>query len=60
MTYGYCSSINCGDSDGWWWTMAAYYNDYVQLGHIINNGDKLFDYYIHHSFGVHPVITIVK
>ena len=36
--------------------MGAYYNDYVRLGHIINNDGKLFDYYT----GVRPVITVTK
>lgn len=60
----YCSSSVCGtSSNGLWWTMGAYYNnitDYVRLARVVNNDGKLFDYYTHHSFGVRPIITIIK
>ena len=62
-TWLYCPSINCGDSDGWWWTMGAFSdNSNISIAHTwtLNKNGPFHPSFSEYSIAVRPVITVVK
>ena len=59
----YCSSTNCGYSNGYWWTMDSYSNasaHFVRYARFVNGVGTLISSSGERAYGVRPVITIVK
>ena len=59
----YCSSTNCGNSKGNWWTMGSYSNAsalHVRIARSVQGVGALDYDYGERANGVRPVITIVK
>ena len=59
----YCTSSACGSSDGYWWTMGSSFGSHASLVRIAYSvrSDGVLNYRNgYYSFGVRPVVTIVK
>ena len=59
----YCQSSKCGNSSGYWWTMASYSgsrSDVVREARNVNSSGNLGINRGEYAYGVRPVITIKK